>query len=184
MALKLYLDSGTTQEITDVNPDELKQAVSSGADINNEIQLYIKSDDNSLTYENITIEETSIADDWVTATSYVARDGGTDTPADYVIGSDSNIYKCIQDHTSGSDDDEPITGANYGNYWKQVKDVDIQYAEDNTGSPDTYSDPLVLSNAKYDTAVPIWRKSDILSITEAFIREDIRHKITADEYID
>lgn len=257
MALKLYLDSDATEEITDSNPDELKQAVESGTGIENEINLYLKSDDDSLTYENITIEEISIADDWESDTDYVERDGDADEPADYVIGSDDEIYKCTQDHTS-SNDDEPTTGSNWENYWKQVKSVDISYSAHNevvdeifTSNYDTavsldnsnldtettvyvtstddgetsseefeedtdfeidyengeitvlsdgsmdddteyyidyayksYSDPLNLSDGKYDTSKKLWRKSDILDIAEAFIREDIRHRITADEYID
>lgn len=182
MALRLYFDSGTTNEITDSNPDELKQAIQSGNDITDEIQLYIKSDDSNLTYENISITQQSIASDWVSGTSYTARDGSTDTPADYVIGSDGEIYKCIQDHTADSTN-EPITGGSWQDYWKLVKAVDVQYAEDNSGSPDTYSDSLNLPNGDYSTATPIWRKAGITAIAEAFIREDIRHQVTADEYV-
>jgi hypothetical protein len=181
MALKLYLDSGATQEITDLNPDELKQGVESGQSITNEINLYLKSDDVDLTYENISIGQQSIASIWSAAISYIKRDGSTDTSADYVLGTDGEVYKCIQDHTS-STDDEPITGDNWATYWKLTKTVDCTYAEDNAGSPDTYSDPLSLTNGDYSSATPIWRKAVISSIAEAFIREDIRHKITADEY--
>jgi hypothetical protein len=38
--------------------------------------------------------------------------------AHIVVGTDSNDYKCIVAHTSGSDDDQPITGANWATYWE------------------------------------------------------------------
>lgn len=182
MALQLYLDAGTTTLIDDTNPDIYSEAVSAGSNAVGETTLYLKSDDSSLTYENISITSESIAVNWADATSYVARDAGTNTEADVVIGSDSNIYKCIVDHTSAPTN-EPITGANYETYWEQVKDVTLEFAEDSGGSPVTYNTTLSIADGDYTTATPIWRRSTTNSVQEAFRRADLRHKVVSDEYV-
>ena len=182
MALQLYLDSGATTLIDDTNPDVYSEAVSAGANAIGETQIYLKSDDSSQTYENISITSESIAVNWADGVSYEARDAGTDTEADVVIGSDGEIYKCVVDHTSDSTN-EPITGASYDTYWELVTDVTLEFAEDSSGSPDTYSTTLSIPDGDYTTATPIWRKSTTNSISEAFRRADLRHKVVSDEYV-
>lgn len=46
--------------------------------------------------------------DWATSTNYIAGDG---------VANDGSSYICTVAHTSGSDDEEPGTGANWENYW-------------------------------------------------------------------
>ncbi len=53
MALRLYLDAACTQEIDELNPDIIHKAVVAGADMLDERSLWIKSDADVLTYENI-----------------------------------------------------------------------------------------------------------------------------------
>lgn len=55
MGLRLYLDAACTQEITDQNPDHSRKPVVAGADWIDERSLWIRSDDPTLTYENISI---------------------------------------------------------------------------------------------------------------------------------
>lgn len=128
MALKLFLDDNGAKgaEITSVNPDEARGAVESGNDFVDEAVLWIESDDISLTYENITIEQ------------YDTGTGET---------------------------------------------VNVVYAEDEAGSAGVYASPQTLPDGSYNTAVKIWRKSTAPNVTHAFIREDIRHRVKADEYI-
>jgi len=59
MALRLYHDADATQEITLANPDEVRVAVEAGQDLEDIEQLYLASDDTSLTYENISITKVS-----------------------------------------------------------------------------------------------------------------------------
>jgi hypothetical protein len=68
-------------------------------------------------------------------------------------GTDSNIYTCIRSHTS-SNDDKPITGANYAVYWKQ---------RGSTGGAWQASQSYT-SIGDFDVA------SDTISIEKAFIR--------------
>lgn len=128
MALRLYFDEDLSEpmeaeEISEGEPDKTKEAVQSGEDINEEVVLYLASDDTDLTYENISIEQ----------------------------------------HNNG--------------------DVDIEYAEDDNGNPDTYSDPLSLDDGDYSSAIKIHRKATVNDVTEAFRNESIRHRIIADEYV-
>jgi hypothetical protein len=55
MAIKMFHDSACTQEVTAANPDLLRQAVESGEDLTEDREFWLRSDDNTLTYENITI---------------------------------------------------------------------------------------------------------------------------------
>lgn len=55
MSLVLYHDSGCTQPVNAGNPDEVKQAVASGSNIEDVTQFWVKSDDATKTYENINI---------------------------------------------------------------------------------------------------------------------------------
>ena len=62
-------------------------------------------------------------------------------------------------------------------------DVNVEYAEDDgAGNPDTYSDPLNLPDGDYDTPVPIHRKAEAPNVTNAFNRDDIRHRKNFDEF--
>ncbi len=172
MALKLYHDIACTQEITDINPDEVKEAVSSGSDLTDETIIYLKSDNALLTYENITIEQHE--DVWVDATEYAVGES--------VEGSDENNYMCIQAHTSATGT-KPVTGT-WAAHWVLVNDVDIDYAtDDGEGDPNTYADPLALADGVYGSATPIHRKAFSENITAAFRKTNISHKVTADEYI-
>lgn len=64
------------------------------------------------------------------------------------------------------------------------KAIDIEYALESDGVVGTYVSELSIADGKYLTAYPIWRKVTVANITEAFIREDLRHRIKADEFID
>lgn len=56
MSLKFYEDSAMATEINDVNPDVVREAVAQGTDMVEERQIYIGSDDSTLTYEDILVE--------------------------------------------------------------------------------------------------------------------------------
>ena len=62
MALRLYHDSDATEEITEDNPDHVRQAVTDGTDLEEITPIYLASDDDNLTYENITVRKTSTED--------------------------------------------------------------------------------------------------------------------------
>lgn len=55
MALKMFHDGETTQEVTEENPDLTRKATKSGENLTDERQFWIKSDDPLLTYENISM---------------------------------------------------------------------------------------------------------------------------------
>jgi hypothetical protein len=56
MALKLFSDAAGTQEITSGNPDTVSKAVTAGSTLTDEKKLYLKSDNATLTYKNITLD--------------------------------------------------------------------------------------------------------------------------------
>lgn len=172
MALKLYHDSNGDNEITESDPDEVKEAVAEGSDLSDETVIYLMSDDDSLTYENIEITQTEI--EW--------EDGEDYEVGESVLGSDDNNYMCTQDHTADSDS-EPDEGADWEDYWREVNDVTVEYAEDDNGDPDTYEDPLSLPDGDYGSAVDIHRRAEASDITEAFKKTNIRHQLSYDEYV-
>lgn len=55
MALQLYHDSACTNPVEAGDPDTVHEAVAQGVTLEAEAQLYVESDDGTLTYENITI---------------------------------------------------------------------------------------------------------------------------------
>ena len=55
MALRLYHDDQAQNEITQANPDEVHVAVPVGEDLDDQEQIYLASDDATLTYESIEI---------------------------------------------------------------------------------------------------------------------------------
>lgn len=55
MALVLYHDQAATEPIDASNPDLVHQPVDVGGDILDEKLVYLKSDDDTLTYENVLI---------------------------------------------------------------------------------------------------------------------------------
>lgn len=55
MALILYFDEEATEEVTVQNPDRTKETVVMGNSLASERILFVKSDDENLTYENIVI---------------------------------------------------------------------------------------------------------------------------------
>lgn len=60
--------------------------------------------------------------------------------------------------------------------------ITIEYAEDDgAGNPVTYSNPLTIPDGYYSSAKQIHRKITINDILEAFKRNNIEHKITADQ---
>ena len=56
MGLRLYHDAGATQEITSGNPDTVRKAVSQGQTLTDEKAIYIKTDNTSLTYEQVKLD--------------------------------------------------------------------------------------------------------------------------------
>ncbi len=56
--LRLYKDEQATEEITELAPDLLRGAVAVGEDLTVETKRWIKSDDGTLTYENVGITST------------------------------------------------------------------------------------------------------------------------------
>lgn len=60
-SLKLFFDEAGTQEITQNVPDFIKDAVLDGTDLVDEKEIYLKSVDNALTYEEIFL--TTIGDE-------------------------------------------------------------------------------------------------------------------------
>lgn len=71
MGLRLYLDAACTQEITPETPDSIRKAVVAGADMVDGRSLWLKSDDDALTYENI---ELSAQDKPANVTVQYAKD--------------------------------------------------------------------------------------------------------------
>lgn len=67
MALVMYHESGCTTPVDGSNPDEIRQAVSQGSDLEDVKEFWVKSDDDNLTYENISV--TASGDDNDTTTS-------------------------------------------------------------------------------------------------------------------
>ena len=55
MGLRLYLDAEAAQEITEENPDQVRKPVIAGSDWVDERSLWIRSDNPTLTYENVVI---------------------------------------------------------------------------------------------------------------------------------
>ncbi|MFW6029834.1 MAG: hypothetical protein ACOCRO_06225, partial [Halanaerobiales bacterium] len=58
MSLRLYFDSGLTEPVqlendTEGEPDEVREAVEEGGNIENVVSLYLATDDEDLTYEEI-----------------------------------------------------------------------------------------------------------------------------------
>ena len=53
--MRLYLDAEAAQEITEENPDQVRKPVIAGSDWVDERSLWIKSDNPTLTYENVVI---------------------------------------------------------------------------------------------------------------------------------
>lgn len=97
MALKLYLDSAATQEITALNPDEAKGAVLAGENFVDQQEIWMKSDDASLTYENIEITKDSTGALPAVTLEYAPDNEGV--PGTYVAtltpanGAYSTVYK-------------------------------------------------------------------------------------------
>lgn len=53
--MRLYLDAEAAQEITEENPDQVRKPVIAGSDWVDERSLWIRSDNPTLTYENVVI---------------------------------------------------------------------------------------------------------------------------------
>ncbi len=60
-SLKLFFDAAGTQEITEINPDYVKSAVTDTSDFVDNQEFYLKSTDAALTYEEIVL--TTIGDE-------------------------------------------------------------------------------------------------------------------------
>lgn len=54
--LRLYHDPEGVEEVTEVNPDHFRKAVREGGTLEDITELYLLSDDEGLTYENISIQ--------------------------------------------------------------------------------------------------------------------------------
>lgn len=80
MTLKLYHDDNDSKgaEITAQNPDEIKEAVTSGGGIDDVAPIWMESDSSTLTYENIEVEKDGNGSPTVTIT-YSATEEGTYT---------------------------------------------------------------------------------------------------------
>ena len=66
----------------------------------------------------------------------------------------------------------------------ETNGVVVEYAlDDGVGDPVTYADPLTVPDGAYTSFTPIHRRAVAANVTEAFKRTDIKHKVTADEYI-
>lgn len=59
--LRLYHDEAGLREVTQNDPDLIKDAVYAGGSLTRISELYVKSDDSALTYENISL--TAIGDE-------------------------------------------------------------------------------------------------------------------------
>ena len=79
MGLRIYLDPECTKEIADANPDSIRKAVVFNATMTDEISLYVKSDDPTLAYENVSI--TALNDDIQLDAKYALDESGT--PGEY-----------------------------------------------------------------------------------------------------
>ena len=59
---------------------------------------------------------------WTDVTAYKRYNAVTGT-ADYVSSNNANgklaVFQCLQDHTSAAANDEPFSGANWKDYWRQ-----------------------------------------------------------------
>lgn len=53
--IRMYHDQAGTQEVTEQNPDSFRKAVFAGDDLEDVAELYLKTDDPDLTYENVSI---------------------------------------------------------------------------------------------------------------------------------
>ncbi len=173
MALRLYHNIECTQEIAPINPDKVKEIITSGDSITDEVIIYLKSDNPILIYENISLEQQEAA--WEDTTEYVLGES--------VEGSDGNNYMCIQSHTSSSGT-KPITGS-WVDYWILVNDVEIEYAEDDGGgSPVSYESVLNLGDGMYNSATPIHRKVFVENVTSPIKKTNISHAITSEYTIE
>lgn len=87
------------------------------------LKVWRIADDNAATFEVegdlILTDEGETAPDWATATDYIAG---------RVCSNDDVTYTCTVAHTSGDDDEEPGTGANWANYWDS-ESGDYKYLE-------------------------------------------------------
>ena len=104
MALKLYHDSAGSKgdEITGINPDEVKEAVESGSNLVSEAVLWLESSDGTLTYENIEITKDSNSLSPAVTLEYAPDSGGsagtyvsTYEPADGAYGTAHKFWRRV-----------------------------------------------------------------------------------------
>ena len=79
MGLRLYYDPECTNEITNENPDSIRKPTIFGETLVTELEIYIKSDDITLIYENISF--TALNDDAQVDVKYALDKEGT--PGEY-----------------------------------------------------------------------------------------------------
>ena len=63
MAIRVYEDESGNNEITEDNPDSVRQAVEEGEDSEHIAPIYLLTDDEDLTYENVVIRKEGMASD-------------------------------------------------------------------------------------------------------------------------
>ena len=101
MTIKLYHDSAGSRgdEITAINPDEVKEAVVSGGGIDDVAPIWMESDSATLTYENIGVEKDSTGGSPTVTITYSATEGGTYTakyePADGDYDTAHKFYRKV-----------------------------------------------------------------------------------------
>lgn len=78
------------------------------------------------------------------------------TPADIVVGTDGNDYKCIKDHTSGAST-RPITGSDWTSYW---------IATGTTGEGSTW-----VTSTAYNSIQQYSLAAEVIGIDRPFLRD-------------
>lgn len=81
--MRLYLDAEAAQEITEENPDEVRKPVIAGSDWVDERSLWIRSDNPTLTYENVVITAQNVPEG-VTVQYALDNSGSPGTYADSI----------------------------------------------------------------------------------------------------
>lgn len=81
--MRLYLDAEAAQEITEENPDQVRKPVIAGSDWVDERSLWIRSDNPTLTYENVVITAQNVPEG-VTVQYALDNSGSPGTYADSI----------------------------------------------------------------------------------------------------
>lgn len=114
MALVMYHESGCTTPVDGTNPDEVRQAVSQGSNLEDVKEIWIKSDDATLTYENISVTASGDVD-------------GTSTSGeiDITYSTDGSTYNQSINLTNG-------TFGTAVKIWRKVYSPNVQNAFNNS----------------------------------------------------